>query len=269
MKIGNILKYGIFDSKKQYAGMKKTPKRSVVAFEFDYILSCEDTAVSFIDGESYPLKEHTLIVRKPEQTSNSILHFKCYCLHLQIDERSPFYGELSALPSYYPFVDGARYREIFEKLFKHLSASESNMDDDYTASKILELFYFLKKDGGKTPEKNPAVLGDPDKIRRAIEYMKENFQQKITLATLGELTGYTPNHFQKIFSQSVRVSPQKYLENLRLKYAKYLLSQTEKPIVEIAYDCGFSSQSHFTKTFKTVVKTTPYEFRRSSMVVYE
>ena len=268
MKDVNIVKYGFFDSKKQYPNVKKSPPRTVTTFELDYLLSCDDSAVSFVDGTAHALQPQTIILRKPGQISNSLLHFKCYCLHLQIEQPSPFFSEIAALPDYYPPAGKDGYKPLLEELFKHLSAAEKNAEDYFSAAKLLELLYRLKKDGN-AKNKTPAFKRENEKIKAAIGYMKENFGQKITLQTLGKITGYTPNHFQKLFLDAVLISPQKYLENIRIKNAKYLLSQTEKPIAEIAYECGFSSQSHFSAAFKSAVKITPYAFRLSSMVVYE
>ena len=47
----------------------------------------------------------------------------------------------------------------------------------------------------------------------------------------------------------------------RIARAKALLSRGEQPVIEIALQCGFSDQSHFSKTFRQVVGVTPSEFR--------
>jgi AraC-like DNA-binding protein len=58
--------------------------------------------------------------------------------------------------------------------------------------------------------------------------MKEHFNEKTTLEQLSSLAGYTPTYFQQLFVKTMHVSPQKYLEELRINHAKYLLSQDEQ-----------------------------------------
>ena len=63
MKIGKILQYGSFNSKKFYGNLKNSPERTVIYFEFDYILSCEKNATSYIDDKSCKLEPNILIIR--------------------------------------------------------------------------------------------------------------------------------------------------------------------------------------------------------------
>ena len=99
--------------------------------------------------------------------------------------------------------------------------------------------------------------------------MKENFAQNISLKTLGELTGYSKNHFRNLFSAAMNISPQKYLEKIRIDNAKFLMIKNEIPISEIAYASGFSSQSYFTKAFKEVTGQTPGQFMKSAYLRYD
>ena len=53
------------------------------------------------------------------------------------------------------------------------------------------------------------------------------------------------------------------LDHERIEWAEYLLSSTDLSLAEIAYAAGFSSQSHFTRTFRKHRGTTPQGFRQS------
>lgn len=269
MQIGDIIKYGLFNSRKEKPHIKKTSPRDILYFEFDYLLSCDKEAVSYIDGTNCRLSPNMLIVRKPKQTSYSRLHFTCYCLHLQVEKDSPFFQMLSTLPDYFLLVNETVYRPLFETLFAHIIQT-NRLDDTFISAKLLELFYHLEKDAKRNRNLNRSPLKKENRsIQKAVSYMKEHYEQKITLQTLGDLTGYTPNHFQRIFTDVMEISPQKYLEGLRIKNAKYLLAQTERPIAEIAYACGFSSQAYFSLLFKRATLLTPNEFRAASGFQYE
>ena len=107
-----------------------------------------------------------------------------------------------------------------------------------------------------------------NRIRCTVKYINEHLDQKITLDQLGEMAGYSPNHLHKLFSQIVGVSPQKYLENARVSSAKFALCTQERSLSEIAYSCGFSSQSHFTHTFKRLTGLSPQEYRKTFLITY-
>ena len=265
MFIGNILQYGLFNSKKNFKNIKISPVRTVQVFEFDYILSCDPHAISYINDKSCPLSPNMLIIRKPGQKSNSRFHFKCYCLHLEISKENPIYNELLSCPEYFTLINDKVYQALFETLFRHLIKQNEQGNDYFITAKLLELIYHIKKD----EKRNKNIrLHFPKKenyfIQKAILHIKQNFSQNISLKTLGELTGYSPNHFQRIFTEIMGVSPQKYLENVRIEQAKYLLAQTEKSLTETAYACGFSSQAYFIKVFKQHTLLTPSEFQKKS-----
>ena len=265
MKIGKIIKYGLYNSKKVHLGVKQSPKRTTVAFEFDYVLSCSNDAASHVDDKHCKLSPNMLIVRKPDQESFSQLHFKCYCLHLKLEKDSPFYQQLLELPTYFTLINENTYQPLFETLFHHIVQAPEYAEDCFTASKLLELFYHLDKDAKRNKNVTCAPAQKENAyIKTAIEFMKKHFHEKITLQTLGNLTGYTPNHFQRIFTEVMEISPQKYLENLRIEHAKYLLAKNETSLADIAYLCGFSTQPYFSQLFKRTTLLSPSEFRNNA-----
>ena len=270
MNMVNVLNFGIYDSKKDQPSATESEVREVDCFEVDFILSCDKGSASYIDTESQELFPNLLIVRKPGCKSHSRLHFRCYGLHLSVKKDTQIYNDLMLLPIYYLITNTEVYQNIFSDMFRHLVKSKENSNSYYAYSKILELVYHLKKDA----EKNKKSFSSPFRketlsIDKAIKFMKENFAQNISLKTLGELTGYSKNHFRNLFSAAMNISPQKYLEKIRIDNAKFLMIKNEIPISEIAYASGFSSQSYFTKAFKEVTGQTPGQFMKSAYLRYD
>ncbi|MBR5140070.1 MAG: hypothetical protein IKV16_03355, partial [Clostridia bacterium] len=94
MNIGNIINFGIYDSKKHSPQLSVSPERLVKTFEFDYIISADKGAFSYTNSKSQPIVPQLIIFRKPGDKSHSKLHFKCYALHFKVEESSPIYEEL-------------------------------------------------------------------------------------------------------------------------------------------------------------------------------
>ncbi len=95
------------------------------------------------------------------------------------------------------------------------------------------------------------------KLRQAIEYLNDNLSQDITLADLATLVEMNQYQFARAFKDSIGVSPYRYLLTCRIDKAKKLLAQNQLSIAQISYYIGFSSQSHFTSTFRRFTGTTP------------
>ncbi|RKE86547.1 AraC family transcriptional regulator [Rhizobium sp. AG855] len=97
--------------------------------------------------------------------------------------------------------------------------------------------------------------------RRLIEFIDSALHRAITLQELATLAGLSEFHLQRMFSLSCGVSPHGFIMNRRIDRARRMLEGVE-PIAQIASACGFSSQSHLTRMFKTVTGTTPSAYRR-------
>jgi AraC-like DNA-binding protein len=107
----------------------------------------------------------------------------------------------------------------------------------------------------------------PDRaVRRAealTELVNTHYSRPISVPALAELVGIHPSTANKIFRDVLGISVNEYLIRYRLARAMQRLADTEEPILQIAYDCGFVSSSRFYDLFKQRTGTTPRLFRSS------
>jgi AraC family transcriptional regulator len=103
----------------------------------------------------------------------------------------------------------------------------------------------------------------PRKLRTAIEFMNDNLnrEQDVSIPAVAEAVGMSYFHFSRVFKQSMSISPNNYLIKRRIERAKKFLAETDIPVIEIALRIGFTSQSHFTTTFRRLVGATPKAYR--------
>ena len=104
----------------------------------------------------------------------------------------------------------------------------------------------------------------PQKLERVLEYIEANLERKITLSKLASIAGVGKFYFCRLFKSSLGLTPYQYVIRQRVTRAKKLLQYSNIPICDIALDCGFSSQSHLAKHFRSMVKESPMNYRRSS-----
>lgn len=100
------------------------------------------------------------------------------------------------------------------------------------------------------------------KIRKMIDYIDQNFTRKIKSEEIALLGGLSTSRCLHLFKEETGVSLSDYVKKLRVEYGKYLLLNTDVNIADCAIEAGFFDQSHFTKTFKQMEKSTPAKFRR-------
>lgn len=96
---------------------------------------------------------------------------------------------------------------------------------------------------------------------QVLDYIEAHLDQDLKLADLAQLLEMSQFHFSRLFKQSLGLSPFQYLLQQRVERAKQLLKQTDHPIVDIAFECGFSSHSHLSKQFRQWTGMTPKAYR--------
>jgi AraC family transcriptional regulator len=88
-------------------------------------------------------------------------------------------------------------------------------------------------------------------VDRVVNFIYANLKEDLSLDRLASIANYSPFHFQKMFKEMAGVTPKQFVILARLKSATgMLMVDKPKPISIIAYDCGFSSPSVFSRTFK-------------------
>lgn len=103
----------------------------------------------------------------------------------------------------------------------------------------------------------------PLQRRMLLEFINENMGSKITLDDLAELIKISIPHLMRKFKVDFGNSPAAYIMNLRVQFAKRLLtSKKEIPLKVIASESGFCDQSHMTRVFQKIFGKTPIEIRQ-------
>jgi AraC family transcriptional regulator len=100
-------------------------------------------------------------------------------------------------------------------------------------------------------------------LQQILEYIHAHLERDIKLADLAGAIGMSQFHFSHLFKQSIGTSPYQYLLQQRIERAKQLLKQTDRSIVDIAFECGFNSHSHLSKQFRQLTGMTPKSYRSS------
>lgn len=98
-------------------------------------------------------------------------------------------------------------------------------------------------------------------IRKCIDYIYDNLQEKLTLRSMAEYLQIDPTYLSKLFSKEVGISFREFIINARVGVAKNMLAYSDFSFSEVSLSLGFSSQSAFTDTFKRSTGVTPGKYR--------
>lgn len=96
----------------------------------------------------------------------------------------------------------------------------------------------------------------------ALKFMRQEFHRGPTLGEIAKQVHLSPFHFHRRFAELLGLTPKHYLLECQITEAKLQLLARKKELAQIATDCGFAHQSHFTSRFKQATGLTPTRWRR-------
>lgn len=101
----------------------------------------------------------------------------------------------------------------------------------------------------------------PTQLRLCLDALIDSCPKYLSLKELAAISGLSGSHFSRAFKVSTGFSPHVWAMRNRLERAKRAL-EGSRPLADVAADCGFSSQQHFTTVFKKYTGATPAAWRR-------
>jgi AraC-like DNA-binding protein len=99
----------------------------------------------------------------------------------------------------------------------------------------------------------------------ALKFMQQEFHRSPTLVEISKQVHLSPFHFHRRFTELMGLTPKHFLLECQIHAAKTQLLAGEKELAQIAADCGFAHQSHFTSRFKQATGLTPTRWRRMAL----
>lgn len=105
-------------------------------------------------------------------------------------------------------------------------------------------------------------------LTSACDYIKQNFQEPLTLEKIAAHVGISRSYLAQLFSTQLNRSVVEYIQTIRCDHAAYLLNTTSLPIIDIAMETGFNNRQHFTRTFGKLYGMPPHEYRHVNHVSY-
>ena len=100
------------------------------------------------------------------------------------------------------------------------------------------------------------------RLKKVLQYIQENYKEKIVLDDAAEIMHMTPKYFSSYFSETFSMNFVQYLNHYRIEQAGILLQTTDLSILEVGMECGFDNFSYFIRKFKEIQGCTPAKYRK-------
>lgn len=115
----------------------------------------------------------------------------------------------------------------------------------------------------KTCQEPEGVLA-PWQARKATTYVGERLDARIRVSELASTVRLSSSYFSRAFKSTFGVTPREFVANRRIERAKNLMTTTDVTLCDVALQCGFADQAHFSRVFRRMTGSAPSAWRRNS-----
>lgn len=102
-------------------------------------------------------------------------------------------------------------------------------------------------------------------VEQAVNYVKENYMEEISVKSISAELYITPNYFSQIFKSQLGMNFIDYLNEIRIEHAKKLLKNHKLKIYEVAEQSGYQNYKYFNTVFKKYTGYSPKEYRNGAI----
>lgn len=246
--------------------------------EFVYVQS--GTMYVFIGSEKFTIGPNTglfintRVIHRFESEKSAVIPNIVFSPKLLAAEDSLIYQKyiapiLSASAPYQIYTTDIPWQKSILDVLKQLFAlqHEPKVNELKTTELLLCLWNLIFENTAicNSGEKEKPEAGKQAQLQVMMQYIQNNYQNAITLDDIAASVLISKSGALKLFARFLHTSPVAYLVRYRLQRAANLLVSTEKTIVVIAQETGFSDSAYFCRKFKELYQLTPTEYRRQQI----
>lgn len=172
-------------------------------------------------------------------------------INLEIDSRFLRENAIEESDISRAITDNPNAKFIMLRVYKELTANDA-LSDSSINMLLLNLI-------ASSPKNNSSL---PEWLKTISEILNDRWDERLSLKDLSNATGVHPVTISRYFPQYFSCTLGEYSRKLKIEKSLNLIKTTQLSLTEIAYACGFSDQSHFTRTFKHLTGFLPNSYEK-------
>lgn len=127
------------------------------------------------------------------------------------------------------------------------------------AQKASQVLLFERPRLGSETQPHPPLLDSVSepRVRRALLLMEQNVTRPIPIASIAQEVGVSVRQLERLCREHVGMDPGSIYRRLRMRYANWLIENTDRSVTDIAIEAGFADCAHFSRQFKDMYGLSP------------
>jgi len=223
---------------------------------FELIVVTEGQMDITVDGTLYNLKQEDAVLVFPNQvhelrTPEHSCHFLCIFSPNLVQAYNKLYTSKTPVSN------------LFKPDFSLIEKLASIKKDD-SIMKVKGCLYSICGCFDECAQYTDKTIANDGLLAKICRFVEENYSSDCSLDALSRFTSYHYVYLSKYFKSSTGTSFTDYVNRHRVSEACYLLQNSDRTILQTAYDCGFDSLRSFNRNFKNIMGITPSEYQKNS-----
>ncbi|WP_036718854.1 helix-turn-helix domain-containing protein [Paenibacillus harenae] len=217
-----------------------------------------------IEGQPYLLDEPCFIFTRPGERHSyrfapekNVRHLFVHFDYASLREASERFGQLLREGNRFIADDHTLVAGMMQKLLWI-----ANQQPPHWKRRLAALVSASLEELSSFPEHSDEgdVQTLPIQIQRAMAYMEEHLAGPVTIEEIAARSGWTHEHFTRVFVNSLGMTPKRMLLERRLRRAEQLMMRGAGSVKQIAYSVGFGDEHHFSKVYKRIRGITASDY---------
>src|SRR5690606_10598802 len=102
---------------------------------------------------------------------------------------------------------------------------------------------------------------EDESIKKALEFIENNFQEKITVDQLASMLAFGRRNLERRFKKAISNTMVEYIQRVKIEAAKMSLETSRENVNEVMYKVGYTDTKAFRTTFKKITGMSPLQYR--------
>lgn len=161
-------------------------------------------------------------------------------------------------------------RDIMQKLSECEQREEIRPHEYpfYVKGLLLQLLYYMQEERMLCEDREFCAnqCANVENLRRILLYIEEHYKEPVRQAKVAEQFHFTTQYFSRYFKKNTGITFTEYVMRYRVQQARKELLDSDKRIVDIALENGFTDERRFICAFKKFYQETPLQYRRKRII---
>jgi len=243
---------------------------SRILSDFELIIMTEGTLYMKSDQTFYSVQKGEFLLLSPNTFQSGFKPSTCsfYWLHFSLPinathqytttQQSSYESGKITLPTQGFLKNPEKVLILMKQLQDCIRSYHEKTLNNYMATTILLELYNQLNVHEDHPKNSKAQL-----YNDILDYIKWHNQDDLRVSTIAEYFGYNEKYLSHLFTTVAGTSLKQYILGQKMEIAKFILTDTNCPVHEVALQLGYTDAHNFMKSFKKVVGLTPSTYRNA------